>query len=122
MSGLGFPLQEAANLQVVTLDIVKSSEIEGEILNPQEVRSSVARRLGLEVAGTASANRHVEGIVEMMLDATSNYQQPLDDERLFGWHAALFPAGTSGMTAIKTGNWRDNPLHQKFNGYRCARY
>lgn len=112
MSALGFPLQEEANLQVVTLDIVKSSEIEGEILNTEYVRSSVARRLGLEAAGTGMTDRHIEGIVEMMLDATANYQQSLSEERLFGWHAALFPTGRSGMTSIVTGNWRNNPPQQ----------
>ena len=112
MSGLGFSLREEANLQVVTLDIVKSSEIEGEILDAGEVRSSVARRLGIDTGGAIAADRHVEGIVEMMLDATANYRQPINDERLFNWHAALFPTGRSGITPIVTGNWRNHPVQQ----------
>lgn len=109
MSSLGFALQEEANLQTVTLDIVKSSEIEGEILDTAQVRSSVARRLGLEAGGIAPADRHVEGIVDMMLNATTHYGQPLTPERLFNWHAALFPTGRSGITPIVTGHWRNNP-------------
>lgn len=109
MSALGFALQAEANLQTVTLDIVKSSEIEGEMLDAAQVRSSVARRLGLEAGGIAPADRHVEGIVDMMLDATTHYSQQLTAERLFNWHAALFPTGRSGITPIVTGNWRNNP-------------
>lgn len=108
MEGLGFHLQAEATLQTLTLDVLKSSEIEGEILNPDQVRSSIARRLGMDIAGLVPADRHVEGVVEMMLDATQNYQSPLSDERLFGWHAALFPTGRSGMHKIVIGNWRDN--------------
>lgn len=109
MEALGFPLQEEATLKIITLDIVKSSEIEGDILNPEEVRSSIARRLGMEVAGLMPADRHVEGVVEMMLDATRKFDQPLTDERLFGWQASLFPTGRSGMSKIVTGAWRNNP-------------
>jgi Fic family protein len=107
MESLGFQLQKEANLQTITLDILKSSEIEGEKLDPEQVRSSVARRLGMDVAGVP-ADRRVEGVVEMMLDATQNYKAPLTDERLFGWHAAMFPTGRSGMHRITVGKYRDN--------------
>ena len=108
MQGLGFILQTEATLQTVTLDVVKSSEIEGEILDAAQVRSSIARRLGMEVAGLVPADRNVEGIVEMMLDATQNYGAELTADRLFGWHASLFPTGRSGMHKIVVGAWRDN--------------
>jgi Fic family protein len=108
MENMGFNQQEEANLKILTSDVVKSSEIEGEILNPEQVRSSIARRLGMEVAGLIPADRDVEGIVEMMLDATQNYQKQLSDERLFDWHAALFPTGRSGMHKIVVGTWRNN--------------
>lgn len=108
MQGLGFTLQTEATLQTLTLDVLKSSEIEGEILNPGEVRSSIARRLGMDIAGLVPSDRHVDGVVEMMLDATQNYQDALTDERLFGWHAALFPTGRSGMHKIVAGAWRNN--------------
>ena len=108
MESMGFSQQKEANLKILTSDVVKSSEIEGEILNPEQVRSSIARRLGMEVAGLILADRNVEGIVEMMLDATQNYSQPLSDERLFDWHAALFPTGRIGMHKIVVGRWRDN--------------
>ena len=108
MEGLGFSLQEEATLQTLTQDVVKSSEIEGEILNPDQVRSSIARRLGMDVAGLVPSDRNVDGVVEMMLDATQRYNAALTDERLFGWHAALFPTGRSGMTKIVVGAWRDN--------------
>ncbi|MEI6950738.1 Fic family protein [Paraflavisolibacter sp. H34] len=106
MDGLGFSLREEALLKTITLDVLKSSEIEGEMLNPEQVRSSVARRLGIDIGGSVPADRAVEGVVEMMLDATGNYQEPLTQERLFGWHAALFPSGYSGMHKIMVGNWR----------------
>jgi len=108
MATLGFPLREEAVLQTLTEDVVKSSEIEGETLDKEQVRSSIARRLGMDIAGLPSADRHVEGVVEMMLDATQNYSTPLTAERLFGWHAALFPTGHSGMTKITVGAWRDD--------------
>jgi Fic family protein len=108
MDGLGFELRSEAHLQTLTEDVVKSSEIEGEKLDSAQVRSSIARRLGIHVGGMVPADRHVEGVVEMMLDATGNYAQPLDAERLFGWHAALFPVGRSGMRRIIAGNWRDD--------------
>lgn len=109
MQGIGFGLRAEATLQTLTLDVLKSSEIEGEILDPGQVRSSIARRLGMDIAGLVLADRNVEGIVEMMLDATQHYDKPLTQERLFGWHAALFPTGRSGMTKIVVGNWRNNP-------------
>ena len=108
MQGLGFNLQAEATLQTLTLDVLKSSEIEGEILNPDQVRSSIARRLGMDIAGLVPSDRNVEGIVEMMLDATQNYKVALTEDRLFGWHAALFPTGRSGMHKIVVGAWRDN--------------
>jgi len=107
MKGLGFRLQQEAVLETLTKDVLKTSEIEGEKLDAEQVRSSVARRLGLDIGGLKPADHNVEGVVEMMLDATGNYDRPLTDERLFGWLAALFPTGRSGMTKIKTGAWRD---------------
>ncbi len=106
MEALGLRLQKEATLQSLTEEVVKSSEIEGEILDKDQVRSSLARRLGVDIGGLIPADRHVEGIVEMMLDATENYGKPLTGERLFGWHAALFPTGRSGMHKITVGNWR----------------
>ena len=106
MEALGFDLRAEASLTVLTSGVVKSSAIEGEVLNPNEVRSSIAHRLGLEVAGLPQASRNVDGIVEMMLDATEHYTEELSDERLFGWHAALFPTGRSGMSRIAVGQWR----------------
>lgn len=106
MEGLGFSFRSEAHLATLTADVVKSSAIEGEKLDTEEVRSSIARRLGLEQAGTAVASRDVEGVVEMMLDATQHHARPLTAERLFGWHAALFPTGRSGMHKITVGAWR----------------
>ena len=106
MEGLGFELKREASLSTLTNDVVKSSAIEGENLNSNEVRSSIARRLGIERAGLIPASRDVEGVVEMMLDATQHYSQPLTKERLFDWHAALFPTGRSGMQKITVGGWR----------------
>jgi Fic family protein len=108
MEGLGFDLRNEANLRTLTEDVVKSSEIEGEKLEPDQVRSSIARRLGMDVSGLIPADRNVEGVVEMMLDATSNYAQGLSEERLFAWHASLFPTGRSGMVKIQVGSWRDD--------------
>lgn len=108
MEGLGFTLQAEASLETLTLDVLKSSEIEGELLDPEQVRSSIARRLGMDIAALVPSDRHVDGVVEMMLDATQNYSGELTHERLFGWHAALFPAGRSGMHKIVTGAWRNN--------------
>ncbi len=106
MEALGFELRAEASLTVLTDEIVKSSAIEGEHLNPVEVRSSIARKLGLDVAGLLEPGREVEGIVEVMLDATRNFDAPLTAERLFDWHAALFPTGRSGMRRITVGAWR----------------
>ncbi len=108
MEALGFSFKKEAVLQMLTLDVLKSSEIEGEILNAEQVRSSIARRLGLEIAGLVAVDRNVEGVVEMMLDATQNFDKPLTAERLFGWHAALFPTGRSGLHKIRVGAWRDD--------------
>jgi Fic family protein len=108
MEALGFPLRQEAVLQTLTEDVVKSSEIEGELLDVEQVRSSVARRLGLEAGGLKAPDRDVEGVVEMMLDATRNYEQPLTAERLFAWHASLFPTGRSGMRKIRAGAWRED--------------
>ena len=106
MEALGFNLRAEASLQSLTEEVVKSSEIEGEVLDREQVRSSIARRLGMDIGALAPADRHIEGVVEMMLDATENYEAPLTDERLFGWHAALFPTGRSGITKITVGAWR----------------
>ncbi|QQG37420.1 MAG: Fic family protein [Micavibrio aeruginosavorus] len=106
MEGLGFQLKQEASLDVLTTEVLTSSAIEGEILAADEVRSSIARRLGLDVGGLVPAGRDVEGIVEMMLDATQNFKKPLTKERLFDWHAALFPTGRSGMHKITVGAWR----------------
>lgn len=108
MEALGFELRSEAHLQTLTEDVVKSSEIEGEKLEREQVRSSIARRLGMDVGGLAFTDRNVEGVVEMMLDATSNYAAPLTEERLFAWHASLFPTGRSGLTQIRVGDWRDD--------------
>lgn len=108
MEALGFQLREEAVLRTLTQDVLKSSEIEGEMLDPDQVRSSIARRLGMDIGALALADRDVEGVVEMMLDATHRYDEPLTEERLFGWHASLFPTGRSGMTKIRVGQWRDD--------------
>jgi Fic family protein len=108
MEALGFQVREEAVLRTLTEDVLKSSEIEGEKLDADQVRSSVARRLGIDIGGLRPADRHVEGVVEMMLDATQHYDQPLTTERLFGWHASLFPTGRSGMHRIAVGAWRDD--------------
>jgi len=108
MEGLGFELREEAVLETLTDDIVKSSAIEGEFLNQDEVRSSVALRLGFDIAGLPEASRDVDGVVEMMLDATQKYEAPLTKDRMFGWHAALLPTGRSGMHKIIVGEWRDD--------------
>src|SRR5437870_7021565 len=97
MEALGFSLRQEAVLQTLTSDVLKSSEIEGEKLDAAQVRSSIARRLGMDIGALKPADRHVEGVVEMMLDATRNYKQPLTSERLFAWHAALFPTGRSAL-------------------------
>ena len=108
MEVLGFDLQREASLDTLTEDVVKTSEIEGELLDTGLVRSSVARRLGMDIGGLVHTDRNVEGIVELMLDATGNYAAPLTADRLFGWQAALFPTGRSGLRRITTGGWRDD--------------
>jgi Fic family protein len=108
MEAMGFALRSEAMLQTLTLDVIKSSEIEGEVLDAQQVRSSIARRLGLDIAGLVSSDRHVDGVVEMMLDATQNFNKTLTQDRLCGWHASLFPTGYSGMHKIVAGAWRDD--------------
>lgn len=120
MRGLGFRLQEEAVLRTLTQDVLKSSEIEGEILDEAQVRSSIGHRLGMDIAGAPSTDRNVDGVVEMMLDATQNYSTPLTTERLFGWHAALFPTGHSGMLKITVGAWRTDekgPMQVVSNPY-----
>ena len=104
METLGFKLREEAVLQTLTQDVVKTSEIEGEVLDAAQVRSSIARRLGIDIGALAPTDRNVEGIVEVMLDATGRYQEPLTADRLFGWHSALFPTGRSGMTRLRVGS------------------
>jgi Fic family protein len=106
MESLGFALRDEAMLQTLTQDVLKSSEIEGEILDADQVRSSIARRLGMDIGALTPADRDVEGVVEMMLDATQNFDKPLTAERLFGWHASLFPTGYSGIHRITVGGWR----------------
>ena len=110
MSALGFSVKEDTMLSTLTLDVLKSSEIEGEFLNYEQVRSSIARQLGIDYAGMVHVDRNVEGIVEMMLDATQHYERPLDRERILGWHAALFPTGWSGMHRIDTGRFRTHEM------------
>lgn len=106
MEALGFELRNEALLDTLTLDVLKTSEIEGELLNHDQVRSSIARKLGMEIAGSVESDRNVDGVVEMMLDATQNCFKPLTKTRLFDWHAALFPTGRNGMYKIIVGDWR----------------
>jgi Fic family protein len=108
MEALGFKLRQEAVLETATEDVLKSSEIEGERLDAAQVRSSVARRLGMDIGGLKPVDRNVEGVVEMVLDATRHYETPLTEERLFAWHASLFPTGRSGMRPIRVGAWRDD--------------
>ncbi|MCR4310797.1 MAG: Fic family protein [Deltaproteobacteria bacterium] len=108
MQDLGFPLRKEAELRTLTLEVLKSSEIEGEVLDKEQVRSSVARRLGVDIGALTPEDRKVEGVVEMVLDATREYAKTLTRERLFAWHASLFPTGYSGMRKIKVGAWRDD--------------
>ena len=108
MQALGFPLRAEAVLTTLTEDVLKSSEIEGEILDKDQVRSSIARRLGMDAGALPPADRHVEGVVEMMLNATQKFKEPLTADRLSGWHASLFPTGRSGMHKIIVGAWRDD--------------
>src|ERR1035437_3096966 len=108
MESLGFKLRQEAVLQTLTDDVLKSCEIEGEYLDAEQVRSSLARRLGMDIGGLKDADRNVEGVVEMMLDATRHYDERLTAERLFAWHASMFPTGRSGMRRIRVGFWRDD--------------
>ena len=113
MEEMGFPLREEASLAALTQEVLKSSEIEGEQLDEDQVRSSLARRLGMDIGGLVPADRSVEGVVEMTLDATQQYEAPLTKDRLFGWHSALFPTGRSGLHKITVGGWRldaDGPM------------
>ncbi|MER0441548.1 Fic family protein [Emticicia sp. W12TSBA100-4] len=110
MEILGFALRQEALLETLSLDVLKSSEIEGEFLNPEQVRSSLARKLGMDIAGLVASDRNVDGMVEMMLDATQNNQTALSEKRLFDWHAALFPTGRSGMYAIEVAAWRTGEM------------
>ena len=110
MLSLGFDSQDEAVLTTMSVELVHSSEIEGEKLNLEEVRSSIARRLGIETAGLVSTSRYVDGVVEMQLDATLNYGNPLSSERLFGWHNVLFPTGMSGLYAIEVGKYRSGEM------------
>lgn len=106
MESLGFALKNEANLETLTLDVLKSTEIEGEFFNPEQVRSSIARRLGMDISGLIDSDRHVDGMVDLMLDAVQNYSSPLTSDRLFGWHSALFPTGRSRMINIMVGDYR----------------
>ena len=108
MGALGMAQRDQATLQTLTQEVITTSAIEGETLNPDAVRSSIARRLGVDIGALAPADRHVDGVVDMVLDATQQYAQPLTAERLFGWHAALFPTGYSGRVRIQVGNWRND--------------
>ena len=119
MDSLGFDVKNNALLQILTENIIKSSEIEGQILDKHLVRSSVARRLGIDIGGETPVSRDIEGVVEMMLDATQNYSSQMTKERLIGWHAALFPTGYSGMYKINVGGYRTDELGpmQVISGY-----
>jgi len=108
LADVGMALRDQASLAALTEDVVKTSEIEGEQLNVESVRSSIARRLGVDIGALAPVDRHVEGVVEMVFDATANCHAPVSRERLFGWHAALFPTGYSGLSRINVGAWRDD--------------
>src|SRR5690606_23668132 len=123
LADLGFPLRDQATFAALTQDVLKTSEIEGEVLEADSVRSSIARRLGMDIGGLAPIDRRAEGVVEMVLDATSRSAEPLTAARLCGWHAALFPTGYSGMHRVRVGQWRDDadgpmqvvsgPLHRR---------
>lgn len=108
MGALGFELRNEANLEILTMEIIKSTEIEGEILDREQVRSSIARRLGIDISGLVYSERNVDGIVDLMIDATKNFDKELNKERLFSWHASLFPTGQSGLYKIITGDWRND--------------
>ena len=116
METLGFDLQNEAVLNTLTLDVIKSSEIEGEFLEQEQVRSSIARKLGLDIAGSVYSERNVDGIVEMMLDATQRYSAPLTSDRLFDWHASLFPTGRTHLHKITVADWRKEGPMQVISG------
>lgn len=120
MDALDFDLKAQASVETITEDVIKSSDIEGEVLNPQQVRSSVAVRLGVDIPGIIPSDRNVDGVVDLMLDATQNFDKPLNAERLFGWHHSLFPSGRSGIYTIVSGNWRNDangPMQVISGGY-----
>jgi Fic family protein len=108
LADVGMALRDLASLSTLTEDVIKTSEIEGERLNVESVRSSIARRLGVDIGALAPVDRHVEGVVDMVLDATANCNAAITQDRLFGWHAALFPTGYSGLVRINVGGWRDD--------------
>lgn len=108
MESLGFSIRDEAVLQTLTLDVIKTSEIEGEFLDAEQVRSSLARKLGMDIGALAPADRHVDGVVEMLLDATQQYSKALPEDRLFRWHSALFPSGRSGISKLRVGQWRED--------------
>ncbi len=110
MSSVGFELQDSVTLTNLSLELVRSSEIEGEVFSIDEVRSSIARRLGIACAGVVPSSRYVDGVVEMQLDATQRFAEPLTDERLFGWHNVLFPSGMSGLYKIEVGKYRTGEM------------
>ena len=110
INALGFSIKEETMLSTLTLDVVKSSEIEGQFLNYEQVRSSIARKLGIEYAGIIYPDRNVEGVVDMLLDATQNHEKPLNEERLFAWHAALFPTKRSGLYEIDVACYRKDEM------------
>ena len=113
LSAIGFDAQMSAAVETLTNDILASSEIEGVVLNSDQVRSSVARRMGVYIVGDVEPSHYIEGVVEMMMDATGKYDQPLTDDRLFGWHNCLFPTGRSGMEVINVGKYRIDPMEMK---------
>lgn len=120
MDALGFNLKALASLEAITQDVIKSSDIEGETLNPQQVRSSIAVRLGIDVPGIVPSDRNTDGIVDLMLNATQNFKMPLTIDRLFGWHHSLFPTGRSGIYTINAGKWRtdaNGPMQVVSGGY-----
>lgn len=108
LADVGMPLRDQASLVTLTDDVMKTSAIEGELLNADSVRSSIARRLGVDIGALSPVDRHVDGVVEMVLDATARHEQPLTVQRLYGWHAALFPMGYNGIARVRVGAWRDD--------------
>jgi Fic family protein len=121
LSAIGFDVQQQAAVETLTHDIVASSEIENVVLNSDQVRSSVARRMGVRITNETEPSHYVEGVVEMMLDAVTNYTKPLTDERLFGWHNCLFPTGRSGMEIINVGRYRVDPMNVESGAMGCEK-